>query len=393
MSARPIVFPVASRRAAIAAWMVVCGVARAADAQTSPAPGAASQAPGGASVGVSPAGPVTSIAGSPQPTSSGTGPLSLRAGIEVFSQYALRLTNTDAGGAEWFHAFEVPRAHASLSGRYGDARARVVFEAVRSASEGALLGVAGDSLVLRVREAWGGYHRGDWLEVQAGVVPTLSVPVIEGAWRLRAVGATPLELTGLSSPADLGATVRVRLPGGFGVVGLGAYNGDGYAQRELNRGKNVEAALTFHPWPHGALEALTVFASYVNGSSGTGLARADRVTGALLWQGARLRGGVTGTYGWGVGDDAAQESLLLEAFVSAEPLARWIVGARVTWWQRDTREDTDRMLTVLGTMGYRIVDPLEAFVAVSRQVPGARLAQSLPGADQWEFRAVTRVVF
>lgn len=392
MSAR-LTSSIASREASTAVGIALLVATQPVAAQRAPDPDAA-RAPGiELAGGVSPPGPVTSIPGTSQPTSSGTGPLSLRAGLEVFTQYALRLTNTDAGGSEWFHAFEVPRAHASLSGRYGDARARVVFEAVRSASEGALLGVAGDSLVLRVREAWAGYHRGDWLEVQAGVVPTLTVPAIEGAWRLRAVGATPLEVTGLSAPADLGVTARVRLFGGVAVLGVGAYNGDGYAQRELNRGKNVEATITLRPWTQGTLGALAVFASYVNGSSGTGLARADRVTGAVLWQGARLRGGLTGTYGWGVGDDGAQESLLLEGFVSAEPVARWIVGARVTWWQRDTREDTDRMLTVLGTTGWRIADPLEAFVAVSRQVPGARLAQSLPGADLWEFRAVTRVVF
>lgn len=80
----------------------------------------------------------------------------MRPGLQVFGQYALRLVDGSAGDTAWFHAFELPRAHASLGASYGPVQGRFVLEAVRSASEGALLGVAGDSLVLRVREAWAG---------------------------------------------------------------------------------------------------------------------------------------------------------------------------------------------------------------------------------------------
>ena len=65
----------------------------------------------------------------------------------------------------WFHAFDVPRVHAAVEGAYDDTlRGRVVMEAVRSASEGALIGVSGDSLVIRVREAYGAYRPVEALE-------------------------------------------------------------------------------------------------------------------------------------------------------------------------------------------------------------------------------------
>lgn len=332
-------------------------------------------------------------------TRAGTTGYCVGVGMELFTQYALRLTNTDAGDTEWFHAFELTRGHAAITGQYGPVNGRFVFEAVRSASEGALLGVAGDSLVLRVREAygeWNGLRGGDarGLEFRAGVIPTLTIPEVEGTWRLRAVSPTPLEVTGLSAPADLGLTLRYRLPLHLGWVGAGVYNGDGYALRELNRGKNLELAAALHPLATvRALAPLAVLGSYVMGSSGTGLARADRVTAGLLWQGARVRGGATFTWAWGVGDDGARTSWMLEGFVQAEPVRRLLLGARVVRWVRDDRVEADQLTTVVATAGARIAEPFEALLAVERSIPGARAVQALPGSDRWEIRAVTRVVF
>lgn len=328
----------------------------------------------------------------PGATAAGTTGLTVRPGLEVFAHYALRLTNTDAGATDVTHEFDLPRTHASLSADYRNARARVVFEGVRSASEGALLGVAGDSLILRVREAWGGWTSAR-VDVRAGVVPTLTVPEIEAAWGLRAVSPTPLEATRLIAPADLGLTARVALPAGFGAVALGAYNGEGYAQREFNRSKNVEAMAVVRPMPRGALEPLRLLASYVLGTSGAGDVRADRATGAVLWRGARVRGGVTFTYAWGAGDRGEREAWLLEGFVAAEPAGSLLLGARALRWQRDVGIDTDRVTTVVATVGWRVFAPWEVFVAGTRSIPGARAVEALPGSDHWDLRAVSRVVF
>lgn len=156
----------------------------------------------------------------PNATAAGSTGIAVRPGVEVFAQYAARFTNTDSG-TDAVHDFDVPRTHASLSASYEHVRARVVLEAVRSASEGSLLGVAGDSLILRLREAWGGWQS-PRVDVRAGVAPTLVLPEIEPTWGLRAVAPTPLESTRLIAPADLGVTVRVALPGGRGALAVGA---------------------------------------------------------------------------------------------------------------------------------------------------------------------------
>jgi hypothetical protein len=333
------------------------------------------------------------VEGSAAPgTAAGTSGLRVQPGLEIFVEYNLRLTRTSAGN-DWFHSFEIPRAHASLLASYGPAQARLVLEAVRSASEGALLGVAGDSLVLRLREASAGYRQGSWLSLDAGVVPTLTVPELDGSFNLRAVAPTPLESSGLAAPADLGATARVTFPARYGFAAVGAYNGEGYTGRELNRGKNLEIAGEFHPMPEGALAPLGVFASYVIGSEGTARARADRLTAALVWQGKRLRGGASFTYAWGVGERADQRSILVDAFLRAEPVDRLIFGVRGFSWQRDTAAKGDRVNELTGAAGYRIVAPLEAFLAVTRTFPEAAAAAALPGLDHWTFRVLSRVVF
>lgn len=327
----------------------------------------------------------------------------VRVGLEVFGQYAYQ--NRKSGGdRSWFHVFDIPRAQAAIDGRWERARGRVVLEATRSASEGSLIGVAGDSLVLRIREAWASYtphlsdaleRAGGGLELSAGVIPTLTVPELDGTWMLRPIAPSGLEANGLLSPADVGAKARFDLPKGYGWIATAAYNGEGYTNRELNRGKNVETAIELHPLA-AIKEALPLglFASYVAGSSTTAVARADRVTAGALWQGGRLRAGATFTYAWGFAEFGQQRALLATAFVRGEPIPRVLLGLRYDHVVRDTNADErNAFSTIWGTAGYRLALPLETFLALTRTIPTTRAEAEIPGSNTWELRAIARVVF
>jgi hypothetical protein len=325
-------------------------------------------------------------------TPAGAHRLVVRPGLDLIGQYALRVTELPTG-TEWFHRFDLARAHASLTATWGPVRARLVIEAVRSASEGALLGVAGDSLLLRVREGYAAWRPWTWLEAQVGVVPTLTIPTVESAWGGRAIAPSSLESTGLSAPADLGATVRVQLPRALGTLGVGAYNGEGYALRELNRGKNLEFSADVRPFATLGLTELGLLASYVLGSSGTGRARADRLTVGALFDRPRYGFGASATIAWGVADASDRSSVLVEAFARGEPVQRWLLAARASYWSRDLARPDDTLWTLLVATGVRIADPLTAWLALSRSIAGAPTQAALPGVDNWELRAVTRVVF
>jgi hypothetical protein len=315
----------------------------------------------------------------------------LRPGLEAFGQYALRWTH-DGQDTHWFHQFDVPRVHASLEGDFDNARARVVLEGVRSTGEGSLIGIAGDSVVLRLREAFAAYRFDFGLEASAGIVPTLTVPELDGTWMLRVVSASTLEVSGLGSPADLGATVRYTLPKKLGWVGLGAYNGEGYARRELNRGKTVEGAAEVHPLATLGVRPLALFASYTYGSTGVDSARADRLTGGVLWQGKKLRAGALATYGWGVGPDGQRNAVVLDSFVRVDPIGPLVAGARVSSWLRDATT-ADSVTTFTVSVGVKIAAPLEVHLIGARSMPSSTARGSLPGSEFVETRLATRIVF
>jgi hypothetical protein len=321
--------------------------------------------------------------------------LAMSVGVDVIAQYVLSLRDDAAGETDWFHEFELPRAHASIRGRWGDASARILLEAVRSTSEGALIGVAGESIVLRLREAWAGYRLFDTLDIRAGMVPTLTIPALEAAWRSRAVERVGPERVGLLSPADLGAHAVVTLPLDLGWIGAGGYNGEGYAAQELNRGKNAEIAADIHPFGWTELgKPFSVFGSYHNGSSGTGLARADRITAALLWNDVLVGGGASMTYALGVQDDDDKNAVILEGFVRGNPIFGLLLAGQVAHYWRDLdAPERDGLLMVTGAAGYRLFNPLEAWIAVDAFVPSDLTDVALPELDSWRFRAVARATF
>ncbi len=320
-------------------------------------------------------------------------PLVIEAHLTVFAQYVLSL-RTEAEQTEWFHDFELTRGHARLDASFEEARARVMVEAMRSASEGALLGVAGDSFVLRMREAWGSYTAWDIVETRVGLLPTMTIGPIEQMWGMRMVAPTAIERAGLMSPADLGITLRGILPLELGWVGVGAYNGEGYDRRELNRGKNIEVAAQIHPLAtvEGA-EPVVVGGSYVSGSTGTGLARADRITANLGWEGDVIRGGAAFTYAIGVEGDSDRNGMLVEGFVRVRPIERLMIGAEAFSFFRNTDDFDDRVVTITGAVGYFFLDPIGAFLAVDGILPGEAAEQTLPGQDDVRLRVIGAVDF
>ncbi len=320
-------------------------------------------------------------------------PLVIEAHLSVYTQYVLSVRDAN-GETDWYHEFELPRAHARIDAQFEGARARILVEGVRSASEGSLLGVAGDSFVLRLREAWLAYTAWDIIETRLGLVPTMTIGPVESLWGLRMVAPTGIERAGLLSPADLGGTVRGFFPKGFGWVGAGAYNGEGYTQRELNRGKNVEVATEIHPFAFSEAAApFTVLASYSSGSSGTALARSNRVSTSLGWQGDVVRGGASFTYAWGIADQGDTLSALAEGFIRVRPIERLSLGANGMFWSRDLAAESDWAVTITGSVGYFIVDPLGVFLAVDGFLLGEEANQALPPKDDVRLRVIGAVDF
>ncbi len=377
----------------LAAWALLLTLSAPASAE----PSAEVAPPDPAPEGATPSRPRPSYVGRAAPATEAattTQSAPIRAGIEVFASYAFQRLTPSQSTPTWFHVFDVPRVHAAIDAERGDVRGRLLIEAVRSASDGALLGVAGDSLVLRVREAYAEYLPIRALALSIGMMPTSTVPEIDGTWRMRAIAASAIETAGLASPSDVGARLRWELPHRLGFVAASAYNGEGYTNRELNRGKNVEAAVSLHPPRASSLAPLGLFGSYVSGSMGTASALANRATAGIVWQGELVRAGGFATYAWGVRDAAEPRAMVVSAFARVEPVDRWLLGARLDHAVRDVgASNRDAVTTVFGAAGYRVADPLETYLAVSRSLPTSRAEAELVSANSLELRAIARFVY
>lgn len=316
-------------------------------------------------------------------TDGGAPTLELEGLVDSFAEYTARFPTE---GVQT-NTFSVPRVQAGAQATYGDARARVLLEGVYASQGGALLGVAGDSVVARLREAWAAY-RWRFLEAQLGMLPTLVVPEVERAFLFRQLSPDGLEVYRIKAPADFGLTVKAHLPEGYGWVGASVTNGEGYAQRELNPGKDLEVAAAVHPLPRAWAAPLTVMGLFMLGTSGTASAKANRFGGGILWQSEALGLGVTAVYVDGWLDDGGRRGLLGQAFARGTLWSWLLLAARAQWFKRDLLVDDD-VIELMGAVGVK-AGPLELMLAVQRTVLSGIARTALPGVDATELRVVAR---
>ncbi|MDX2013887.1 MAG: hypothetical protein SFW67_27065 [Myxococcaceae bacterium] len=314
----------------------------------------------------------------------GEGALTWTPIVDAFGEFQARFPRDAAPN----NTFTVPRVQLGVQADWRGASGRVLLEGVYATQGGALIGVAGDSVVVRIREAWGGY-RWRFLEAQLGLIPTLVVPEVERAFLHRELSPDGLEAYRVKAPADFGGLLRGHLPAGYGWVGVSVTNGEGYTSRELNTGKNVELAAAVHPLPRGVLEPLTVLGFAMVGTSGPSSARANRFGGGALWQGKTLGLGVTAASVQGWLDDGSRQALLVQGFARAELFGRLLLAARVHLFNRDTTQP-DQVLELIGGVGVK-VEPVELFLAVHRTSLSGAALTALPGVDSTDVRLVVRV--
>jgi hypothetical protein len=307
--------------------------------------------------------------------------------MQVFAQYELSFPD----GAEWFHELDLPRSWLGTSFRVENAIGRVLLEGTRAGGDGSLIGVGGDSLVLRVREAWLGYRLFELFEARAGIIPQLTTPALTAPWATRAVRAISLRELELMQPADLGVSLRFDIPEGFGFVAVAYLSGEGYRSRELNRGKTLEVTAQLHPVAFvPELRPLTLTLAYQNGSTGTGAARADRLVGGLAWSDPRWGLGVEAAYLLGIEDRSDREGLTLDAWGRVEPIEHLLLAARYSHFSRNLigAAAGDEIGTFTGAVGAWIVEAIRVFLAFDARYAGAAAAAELPGFTGYSLRLV-----
>jgi len=185
---------------------------------------------------------------------------------------------------------ELRRAEAGLGHQSEPTTLEFRLEATRAAAPESLLGVDGNSLVVRVKRAYGArrFELGPvQLEARAGLAPDRFTARMDGALDLRATGPLLAERGGFLETSELGAGVRLAALEGRVAAAFDVLQGEGRREVETNDVWDVAGLLEVEP-----VDGVHVLGHARRGRLGPGEARNNRLGGGLAWRGERHAAGV-----------------------------------------------------------------------------------------------------
>lgn len=283
----------------------------------------------------------------PDPFPGGNDRARLAVDGEVFTGYGYTSRARGEGADETANAFFVDRAELGV-GYAADTGlgAELRLEAVRTAEAGSYIGVAGNSLVMRVRRARGFFSTElgpVGLDVELGLTTDPWLAALLPRFHLRASGPLLAEQFGLFDANELGAIVGLRFLDDRITLSLAATNGEGRAEGELNEDKDLTARLSLElPVADvgGAPLELGVHGVARLGSRGPEPepARSDRLGGALTVNHPDYGLGAMYLRAIGLEGRSDEDGEALEVWADARLVAEWL-GVAVRWSRFDRRPD------------------------------------------------------
>jgi hypothetical protein len=169
----------------------------------------------------------------------------VRVGVLSYLQYDAELQNRDD-----FNAFDVTRTYLNINAQLSK---RVRFRLtpdIRRATDGSLNG----SLVFRIKYAFAQFDITPRSNIRLGANQTPWLDFEEAINGYRVQGTMMSEREGvIPGSSDFGATYFTQLPGGYGEIQAGIYNGEGYTVPEVNKYKSAQGRLTVRPFPRASV--------------------------------------------------------------------------------------------------------------------------------------------
>lgn len=237
--------------------------------------------------------------------------------------------------SESFSSFDIERAELGLRAEpIAWAGAELRLEGARTATGSSLLGVDGNSMVIRVKRAQA-YVHGELgpvaLEARAGMIQDLWIEALETQTSLRGFSPLMAESGDFFDTSDAGGSVVVatgaHLLGGDAFrLALSLTNGEGRRDTERNSGKNFSAVLSVQPVVAqiaGAPLRVGLHGALRDGSVGTLAARNHRQAFALTANHERFEAGVEWTRAAGYDGDSD---------VVAKGVGAWAMGQLIPTW-------------------------------------------------------------
>jgi hypothetical protein len=193
---------------------------------------------------------------------------SIKLGIVIYTDYTYtdKPTVMDADkNVIHPNAFNVSRSYINVTGNLSHLVAfRITPDITRETGTGSTLS---GSLTFRLKYAFGQVNFDDFLThgswARLGVQQTPFVDFMEGIYRYRFQGTIFEEREGFLTSSDFALGAHYNLPGNYGDIHAGVYNGDGYSRVEPNNQKAFQIRGTVRPLPLGGnLKGLRLTAFY-----------------------------------------------------------------------------------------------------------------------------------
>src|SRR3981081_1404018 len=169
----------------------------------------------------------------------------VKVGATIFADYTAlqtpKITDADNNSVT-SNAFNVGRAYINITGNISHNIAfRITPDIARLTETATPSSSLNGSYVFRLKYAYAQFNLDDWLNpgrtgtwARLGMQQTPWVDFMEGVYRYRFQGTIFEEREGFLSSSDIGASFHYNLPGNYGDVHAGVYNGETYSKPEVN---------------------------------------------------------------------------------------------------------------------------------------------------------------
>jgi len=228
---------------------------------------------------------------------------SIKVGVTLYADYTYtdspQSKDTD-GNTINPSAFNVSRSYINITGNLSHIVAfRITPDITRQSgliNLAAPSSISNDSLVFRIKYAFGQLNLDDWMTkgswVRFGIQQTPLLDYEEGIYRYRFQGTTFTEREGFYNSADAGVSFHYNFPSNYGDVHIGYYNGEGYAKPDPNDQKAVEMRGTLRPFATMAplLRGLRITGFYI-GDNYIMNSERKRAVGQVTYESMYFNGG------------------------------------------------------------------------------------------------------
>jgi hypothetical protein len=218
---------------------------------------------------------------------------SFKVGSTIFGDYTYidspKVTDAD-GNSIHSSSFNVSRAYINVTGNLNHLVAfRVTPDISRETGAGSSL--AG-SYTFRLKYAYAQLNLDDWAPkgswVRFGLQQTPLLDYEEGIYRYRFQGSIFVEREGFLTSSDNGLSGHYSLPGNYGDIHGGYYNGEGYSKAETNNEKAFQIRGSLRPFPlGGALKGLR-FTGFMDDDQYLANAKRSRMVGQVTFEHPRV---------------------------------------------------------------------------------------------------------